>query len=52
MEFPYEDFQPVAFNPARDGSKQEVEETKVGRCIDMALGPRATKTKPKHKLLT
>ncbi|OMO75566.1 RNA recognition motif 2 [Corchorus olitorius] len=52
MEFPSEDFQPVAFNPARNGSKQEVEETKVGRCTGMALGPRATKTKPKHKLLT
>ncbi|OMO75564.1 RNA recognition motif 2 [Corchorus olitorius] len=52
MEFPSEDFQPVTFNPARNGSKQEGEETKVGRCTDMALGPRAIKTKSKHKLMT
>ncbi|TYH85897.1 hypothetical protein ES332_D01G004700v1 [Gossypium tomentosum] len=33
MGFPCEDFQPLCFNPARDGSKQPVEETVVGRCI-------------------
>ncbi|XVF67790.1 hypothetical protein PTKIN_Ptkin10aG0150100 [Pterospermum kingtungense] len=32
MEFPSEDFQPLSFNPARDGSKQPVTETVVGRC--------------------
>ncbi|XVE48978.1 hypothetical protein DITRI_Ditri01bG0045000 [Diplodiscus trichospermus] len=32
MDFPSEDFQPVKFNPARDGSKQLVKETLVGRC--------------------
>ncbi|XVF01023.1 hypothetical protein REPUB_Repub04eG0052100 [Reevesia pubescens] len=29
MEFPSEDFQPLTFNPARDGSKQVVKETIV-----------------------
>ncbi|TYJ47629.1 hypothetical protein E1A91_A01G004100v1 [Gossypium mustelinum] len=33
MGFPCQDFQPLCFNPARDGSKQPVEETVVGRCI-------------------
>ncbi|MBA0788572.1 hypothetical protein Gotri_006917 [Gossypium trilobum] len=33
MEFPSENFQPLSFNPARDGSKQAVKETIVGRCI-------------------
>ncbi|XVF45368.1 hypothetical protein PTKIN_Ptkin02bG0200200 [Pterospermum kingtungense] len=32
MEFPRENFQPLVFNPARDGSKQLVKETLVGRC--------------------
>ncbi|XP_022762119.1 protein terminal ear1 homolog [Durio zibethinus] len=32
MEFPFEDFHPLAFSPARDGSKQLVKETIVGRC--------------------
>ncbi|XWS62729.1 hypothetical protein CRYUN_Cryun06bG0035800 [Craigia yunnanensis] len=32
MEFPSEDFQPLSFNPARDGTKQLVKETIVGRC--------------------
>lgn len=31
MEFPSEDFQPLSFNPARDGSKQLVKVTVVGR---------------------
>ncbi|XWS67844.1 hypothetical protein CRYUN_Cryun04dG0039600 [Craigia yunnanensis] len=43
MEFPSEDFQPLSFNPARDGSKQMVKETIVGRCI----GSKCTKTKSK-----
>ncbi|KAB2051216.1 hypothetical protein ES319_A12G041200v1 [Gossypium barbadense] len=33
MEFPSENFQPLSFNPARDGSKQAVKQTIVGRCI-------------------
>ncbi|KAK8706645.1 hypothetical protein V6N13_050200 [Hibiscus sabdariffa] len=33
MGFPCEDFQPLSFNPARDGSKQSVEETVVGKFI-------------------
>ncbi|XVE67038.1 hypothetical protein DITRI_Ditri08aG0128200 [Diplodiscus trichospermus] len=32
MEFPSQDFQPLSFNPARDGSMQWVKETLVGRC--------------------
>ncbi|XWS40091.1 hypothetical protein CRYUN_Cryun18bG0110400 [Craigia yunnanensis] len=40
MEFPSEAFQPLSFNPARDGSKQSVKETIVGRCT----GARCTKT--------
>ncbi|XWS54973.1 hypothetical protein CRYUN_Cryun10bG0135400 [Craigia yunnanensis] len=39
MEFPSEEFQPLSFNPARDGSKQSVKETIVGRCT----GSRCTK---------
>ncbi|KAL4354724.1 hypothetical protein GQ457_06G002080 [Hibiscus cannabinus] len=31
MGFPCEEFQPLSFNPARDGSKQLVKETLVGR---------------------
>ncbi|KAE8662573.1 Xylulose kinase-1 isoform 1 [Hibiscus syriacus] len=33
MGFPCEEFQPVRFYPARDGSKQRVEEALVGRLI-------------------
>ncbi|GMJ09749.1 hypothetical protein HRI_004644100 [Hibiscus trionum] len=33
MGFPCEDFQPLCFHPARDGSKQSVEETVVGKVI-------------------
>ncbi|XP_039026894.1 uncharacterized protein LOC120160577 [Hibiscus syriacus] len=38
MGFPSEDFQPVRFNPARDGSKQSVEETVIGRVIGCSWG--------------
>ncbi|KAK8647976.1 hypothetical protein V6N13_128740 [Hibiscus sabdariffa] len=37
MGFPCEDFQPISFNPARDGSKQPLEETVVERLHDFRL---------------
>ncbi|EOX97888.1 hypothetical protein QUC31_015449 [Theobroma cacao] len=48
MEFPSEDFQPVSFDPSRDGSKQLAEETRVGRC----RGSRCTEPNLSHQLMT
>ncbi|KAK8561249.1 hypothetical protein V6N13_149580 [Hibiscus sabdariffa] len=45
MGFPCEEFQPLSFNPARDGSKQLVKETLVGRltvCFSVGYGRMGT----------